>query len=436
MSKLIICGGRELRGPVRVHGAKNSALPILSAAILSDRETIIHNCPRLTDVDNALRILEYLGCRVGREGDTVTVDPTLLTGCEIPHEMMQEMRSSVIFLGAVFARCGRAVLSLPGGCELGPRPIDFHLHALRSLGAEITEEDDNIICSAGRIHGGRIELPFPSVGATENAMLAATGSRERVSIVNAAREPELVDLQNYLRALGFRVSGAGTAEIVVDGRLPDASYEHTVIPDRIVAATFMTAAAAAGGDVELRDVIPAHCATVTGALRELGCEITEYEDRIRIRRAGRLRACGPVTTQPYPGLPTDAQPVLMAAVLRAEGTSVFEERIFEDRFRYVAELQRLGADITLNGHTAVVRGVDRLRGARVASTDLRGGAALVVAGLTAEGVTEVTELHHLDRGYDGLERSLAALGADVKRDEGGRTWADTEEKDEADCRQS
>ncbi len=439
MSKLIINGGHALNGSVRVHGAKNSALPILSAAILSDRETVIHNCPRLTDVDAAIRILEYLGCRVMREGDSVCVDPRTLTGCEIPRELMQEMRSSVIFLGAIFARCSRAVLSMPGGCELGPRPIDMHLDALRSLGAVIVEEEDNITCSAGHRHGGRIELKFPSVGATENAMLAATGCSEKVVISNAAREPEIWDLQNYLRSLGYNVSGGGSPEITVDGRLPEKRGEHTVIPDRIVASTFMAAAAAAGGDVLLRNVIPAHFSPVTNAFRELGCDIEEGGDYVRIRRTGRLRAIGPVITQPYPGFPTDAQPVLMAAALKAEGRTVFEERIFEDRYRYVPELRRMGAEISVEGHVAVVQGVEKLCGAEVASTDLRGGAALVVAGLSAEGTVMVTQLQHLDRGYEGLESSLRALGADIIRVDtaagGEAKWPteDTKEKDAARC---
>jgi len=417
MSVIKINGGRELSGSVRTHGAKNAVLPIIAASIIAGGETAIHNCPNLSDVGAAVKILNHLGCRAAVQGGTVSVNSGALLRSDIPHSLMREMRSSIIFLGAVLARCGEARISMPGGCELGPRPVDIHLAALRELGAEITEEGGQIICRAAHLRGTRVNLSFPSVGATENTMLAASLAEGTTIITNAAREPEIWDLQCYLRGLDVAVSGAGTSTITVVGSKIRANTEHTVIADRIVASTLLTAAAVTKSDVEVTDVIPQHLMTVTDALSEMGCRIETGSNRIHIKSNGELRAIKPVITAPYPGFPTDAQPHLMAAALKAAGTTAFVENIFENRFRHAEELRRMGASIKVEGRVAIVTGVPRLVGTQVKSTDLRGGAALVVAALAAEGTTEISALEHIDRGYDGLESSLASLGADITRTE-------------------
>ena len=416
MSAYLVEGGNRLQGTARVHGAKNSVLPILAATILCPGESVVHNCPDLSDVRASIAILEHLGCRVERAGDTVTVDASALTGRDVPDALMREMRSSVIFLGAILARLGEAVMSFPGGCELGPRPIDLHLAAIRSLGAEVREQGGELHCSAaGGLAGCEITFSIPSVGATENAMLCACGAEGVTVICNAAREPEIVDLQAFLRALGADVRGAGTSVITVRGKKPLHGGEHTVMPDRIVAATLLTAVAAAGGEAELLGTDYRQLSTVTAVLTEAGCRIRSGSDSIHICREAPLRGVRPIRTAPYPGFPTDAQPPVMAALCRGTGTTVFVENMFESRYRHVDELSRMGADIRVEGKVAVVCGVERLHGAALQAADLRGGAALVVAALGAEGRSEITGLHHMDRGYYGLEDTLRGLGADIVR---------------------
>jgi UDP-N-acetylglucosamine 1-carboxyvinyltransferase len=416
MSRLIINGGRPLQGSVRVQGAKNSALPVLAASLMCGSRSVIHNCPELTDVGATMRILEYLGCAAAREGDAVTVDPQGLGRCDIPDRLMREMRSSIVFLGAIAAALGRARISFPGGCELGPRPIDLHLSALRQLGLEIDEDGGWLDCRVhGRLRGADIALAFPSVGATENIILAAATADGTTVILNAAREPEIVDLADYLTGCGARISGAGTGTIVIEGTERLHGCEHRVIPDRIVAATLMAAAAVTGGEIELRDICPEHLSPVMPAFRQLGCEMSTHEGTLAIKRPGRLMPLDCVRTMPYPGFPTDAQAPLMAAATLADGTSMFIENMFASRFKHAAELGRMGAKINIEGRVAVVEGVKKLRGTSVESTDLRGGAALVVAALAAEGTTQIDSLRHIDRGYESIERTLALLGADAVR---------------------
>ena len=413
MSRFVLRGGERLSGELTAQGAKNSVLPILAATILSRGVCMLHRCPQLRDVEVSLEILRYIGASAEREGDSLRVDASGVCRCAVPDALMREMRSSAIFLGAILGRCGSAELSYPGGCELGPRPIDLHLRGLRQLGAEIREEGGALLCRGGKLRGTDIVLALPSVGATENLMLAACAAEGTTRILNAAREPEIVDLQVFLRSCGARVAGAGTSTVMVEGGAPLHGAEHTVMPDRITAATYLCAAASAGGDVTLRDIRPEELATVTDALTQAGCAVERRADSLRLRAEGPLRAIPPIRTAPYPGFPTDAQAILMAALLRARGATVFEENIFENRYRHVDELARMGADIRTSGRVAVVTGVERLHGAPVRCTDLRGGAALCVAALAAEGQTEVREVQHIQRGYEDLPRDLRALGAAV-----------------------
>ena len=415
MKAFCITGGRPLSGTVAVHGAKNSVLPILAATLLSGGISEIHNCPDLSDVDASIAILRHLGCTVARTGDVVRVDSSTLSRSDVPDRLMREMRSSVIFLGAILGRTGEAQLSMPGGCELGPRPIDLHLAALTALGAEIRQQGGSLCCTGGkRLRGCEIDLSIASVGATENAMLAACGARGVTTIVNAAQEPEIVDLQNFLRAMGAQVSGAGGPVITVVGGAPLHDCVWRVIGDRIVAATYLSAAAAAGGSVTLTGVDCSMLSTVTGVFREAGCRISCAEREITMECPPRLRAVRPIRTAPYPGFPTDAQPVVMAALCTAAGATVFVENIFENRYRHVGELRRMGADIRVEGRVAVVSGVHRLHGAPVEAGDLRGGGALAVAALGARGETRLTGLHHVLRGYASLPQDLRALGAQIE----------------------
>lgn len=414
MSMYEIQGGRPLGGRLRVQGAKNSVLPLLAAALLAPGQSVIHNCPDLSDVSATLDILALLGCRVAREGETVTVDAAALSGSAIPKRLMREMRSSVIFLGALLARTGSARLCYPGGCELGPRPIDLHLAALRGLGAEIREDGECLTCTASRgLRGARIHLPFPSVGATENAMLCACGAQGVTTLVGAAREPEIVDLERFLNKLGARVSGAGTPVVTIEGGRPLHGAEHTVMGDRIVASTWLCACGAAGGEIALTGVEPSSLDTVLSCLEQAGGELECRGEEIRFRSTKPLRGIPPVHTAPYPGFPTDAQAILMAALAGGIGQTLFVENMFESRYRHVAQLQRMGADIRVWGRSAVVTGRP-LHGQRVESTDLRGGAALVVAALGAEGTTQVTQLSHIRRGYQDMEGTLQQLGADIR----------------------
>lgn len=415
--RIVINGGKRLEGEISVQGAKNSALPLLAATVLCGGQSVLHNCPHLSDCDFACRILECLGCKCTREKNTVTVDSSVISGTEVPASLMREMRSSIIFLGSVLARCGHCRMSFPGGCELGPRPIDFHLAALREMGAQIDERHGYLECTAPKgLHGARINLSFSSVGATENIMLAASLADGTTEIHNAAREPEIADLAAFLNKCGGKIKGAGESTVVIEGAKQLGACEHRIMPDRIAAATYLYCGAITGGELILTNADHTDLRPVIAVLERMGCSIYTYGKGnvfINVRRP--LVSPGTIRTNVHPGFPTDAQPPLMALTAVAEGTSVFVENIFENRFKHAGELVRLGADISVEGRVAVVIGVKKLLGAELVATDLRGGAALVTAALAAEGTSKITGLSHIDRGYENIEGVLRSVGADIVR---------------------
>jgi len=413
MKKLLIRGGRPLYGSVDISGAKNSVLPILAASVLAEGVTTLENCPDIRDVDSALSILRHLGCEVSRDGSRITVDSAHLTSCEVPFGPAREMRSSVIFLGPLAARCGRARLSLPGGCELGPRPVDLHIRGLESLGADVHEQGGELFCLCPRLRGAEITLELPSVGATENIMLAASRCGGTV-IHNAAREPEICDLARYLNLLGADIHGAGSPDIYIGGGASPGNVHFRIMADRIEAATVACACAACGGEVFLRGAAACDMSAVLEVLDRCGCGVNASPEGIKIS-AGELAYAGEIVTEAFPGFPTDAQAPMMAAMCLARGETVFFENIFADRFRHVPGLMAMGADIEVSGRKAVVRGVSRLRGAALKCTDLRGGAAFVIAALAARGESIIDDIYHIDRGYRPIEGIFAPLGADIKR---------------------
>ena len=416
MGKLIIDGGVKISGEIRVQGAKNAVLPILAATVMADGVSVLKNCPRLRDVDKTDLVLERLGCKVTREGNTVTVDTRDMCDCKICEDLMREMRSSIIFLGAIISRCKRAVVSMPGGCPIGLRPIDLHLKALRELGVDIQEEHGYINCSATKLRGANLHLDFPSVGATENVMLTAVCADGTTTISNAAREPEIVDLGNFLNRMGADVHGMGGSVITIHGVEKLHGAEHTIMPDRIVAATYLAASAITGGEMCLTNVNPQDMGAMLYVLREMGVTLRCERDKIIQTAPERLKSVHTIRTMPYPGFPTDIQSPFMALAAKARGTSVFVENIFENRFQNVDELMRMGADIKTEGRTAVVRGVDKLEGANVVAKELRGGASLVVAALAATGTTTVSGIEFIDRGYENIENCLFNCGAKIRRE--------------------
>ncbi|GGI97206.1 UDP-N-acetylglucosamine 1-carboxyvinyltransferase [Alicyclobacillus cellulosilyticus] len=414
MDAFAIRGGRPLAGRTRVYGAKNAALPILAATVMVEGISVIQGVPNLEDVHVMIQILEALGADVVFERDEVRVDCRHLANTSVPADLMRRMRSSIFLMGPLLARFGEVVVSKPGGCVIGQRPIDYHLRGMRALGATIEEKHGYIRCTANRLYGSSITLDFPSVGATENLIMAAVLADGVTVIENAAREPEIVDLVAFLRKCGADIEGAGTPVIRVRGVHHLREAEHRIIPDRIVAGTLLIAGAATGGCVAVEGAVPEHLGAVLQKLRDAGIRVDVDGSVIAVDGRDGYKAMD-VRTDPYPGFPTDLQAPLMAMLTTAAGTSVIRENVFEARFRHVNDLLRMGADITVDLRTAIVRGVPRLYGAAVEATDLRGGAALVIAGLMADGTTRIEGLHHIDRGYEQIDVYLRDLGADIAR---------------------
>lgn len=416
MSKIIVRGGRPLYGTVRVHGAKNSVLPILAASILAEQGScVIHDVPALDDVSNILQVLAALGVHAKQSDGSVQLNANRLTSHDAPYELVRKMRASFLVMGPLLARLGQVRISLPGGCAIGTRPIDQHLKGFEAMGAEIGFGQGSIEARVnGKLRGAKIYLDIASVGATENIMMAAATAVGTTTIENAAKEPEIVDLANFLNAMGAKVRGAGTGVIRIEGVERLSGVEHAVIPDRVEAGTYMIAAAITGGNVYIEGAIRDHLGPIVAKLEEMGVVVDSDENGIRVIAERGLRAVD-VKTLPYPGFPTDMQAQMMTLLLRAEGTSIVTETVFENRFMHVDELIKMGAEIKVDGRTAIVTGGAKLVGAQVSATDLRAGAALICAALVADGATEVTGVHHIDRGYVDIVGKLAALGADVYR---------------------
>jgi UDP-N-acetylglucosamine 1-carboxyvinyltransferase len=415
VDRLLVTGGRRLRGELSIGGAKNSALKLMAAALLSEGRTVLRNIPDIADCRTMGEVLERLGAEVTRRDHEVEIDPSGPLGMETPYELVRRMRASILVLGPLLARGGRARVAMPGGCNIGRRKIDLHIRGLQRMGVEFSYDHGYLVGEAGGgLQGAVVSLDFPSVGATENLLMAAVAARGTTVIENAAREPEIQDLAAFLVAMGARVDGVGTPTIEIEGTDRFAPVTHTVIPDRIEAATFAVAACATGGDVLLRGARPDHLDLVLAKLDEVGSRVSVEEDGVRVSMEERPRSVDLVTL-PYPGFPTDLQPPIMALLATAEGTSIITENVFESRFMFVDELNRMGADIRTEGHHAVVRGVERLEGAPVRALDLRAGAALVLAALSADGVTEIADVGHVDRGYEDIDGKLSALGAEVSR---------------------
>ena len=419
MEKLIVRGGNKLEGNIKISGAKNAVLPVIAAALLGNSPSTLDEIPDLEDVRTFSEVLKMLGVPVkyNKAAQQLYIDSSNIKTCEAPYELVRKMRASFLIMGPLLARYGKARISLPGGCAIGSRPIDLHLKGFEALGAKIDIGHGYIDASAPQgLVGSRIYLDFPSVGATENIMMAAALAKGKTILENPAHEPEIIDLANYLNVMGANIKGAGTNVIRIEGVEELKGAEYTVIPDRIEAGTYMVAAAMAGGDVWLENALPEHLKPVIAKLKEAGVTVEEEINGIRVKSEGRskLRSFD-IKTLPYPGFPTDMQAQLMAMLTVSEGTSVVTETVFENRFMHVDEFKRMGANIKIDGRSAVVEGISELTGCEVKATDLRAGAALVLAGLVAEGETEISYIHHIDRGYDGLVDKLRGVGADIRR---------------------
>ncbi|MGX1191812.1 UDP-N-acetylglucosamine 1-carboxyvinyltransferase [Metabacillus sp. SLBN-84] len=416
MEKIIVRGGRKLNGTVKVEGAKNAVLPVIAASLLaSEQKSIICDVPTLSDVYTINEVLRHLGAEVHFENNQVFVDASNELNMEAPFEYVRKMRASVLVMGPLLARNGRARVALPGGCAIGSRPIDQHLKGFEAMGASIKVGNGFIDAEVkGRLRGAKIYLDFPSVGATENIIMAAALAEGTTILENVAKEPEIVDLANYINAMGGKVRGAGTGTIRIEGVEKLTGVKHHIIPDRIEAGTFMVAAAITGGNVLVRGAVPEHLASLIAKMEEMGIQITEEEDGLRVIGPEKLKAID-IKTMPHPGFPTDMQSQMMALLLKAEGTSMITETVFENRFMHVEEFRRMNGEIKIEGRSVIINGPANMQGAEVAATDLRAGAALVLAGLVSEGYTRVTELKHVDRGYVDFHGKLASIGADIER---------------------
>jgi len=416
LDKIIVRGGKRLNGTVKVEGAKNAVLPVIAATLLaSDGRSIIKSVPTLSDVYTINEVLRYLNADVHFENGEVTVDASRDLSVEAPFEYVRKMRASVLVMGSLLARNGHARVALPGGCAIGSRPIDQHLKGFEAMGAKVQVGNGFIEASVeGRLQGAKIYLDFPSVGATENIMMAASLAEGTTILENVAKEPEIVDLANFLNKMGAKVRGAGTGTIRIEGVEVLHGTEHTIIPDRIEAGTFLIAAAITGGNVLVQGAVPEHLSSLIAKMEEMGVVFKEEEDGIRVVSAENLKAVD-IKTMPHPGFPTDMQSQMMALLLRAKGTSMITETVFENRFMHVEEFRRMNGDVKIEGRSVVMNGPTNLQGAEVAATDLRAAAALILSGLVADGITRVTELKHLDRGYVNFHQKLAALGADIER---------------------
>ena len=413
MGRYIINGDKRLRGEVSISGAKNAVLPILAATVIGNNQSTIFNIPNLRDVEIMGKILTSIGCTVEKLDNIMYVDSRTLDSIVIPDDLVREMRSSIILMGAMLSRCKEVIISYPGGCEIGPRPIDLHLKALKDLGVEIEESHGFLHCKTNGLKGCDIQLDYPSVGATENTILASVLAKGTTIIRNAAREPEIVDLQCYLNKCGAKVSGAGTSIIKIEGIEKFNDVKYSIISDRIEAGTFMVASAITGGELVIKNVEIDHLQAVTAKLKEAGSLVYTDSSSIKVVGPKKINSIEMIQTLPYPGFPTDMQAQMMALLSIASGTSIISETVFENRFKHAEELTRMGANIKIVGRVAVIKGVKELTGAKVKSKDLRGGASLVLAGLAAKGCTEVDNIHHIERGYEDLDLKLEGLGADI-----------------------
>ena len=414
MLKYIIQGGKKLEGKVKISGSKNSSLPIIAASILNAGKTTLYNVPNIHDTQMMFEILKELGGKVEKKNNKIIIDTSKINKYNISEDLMRQMRSSVILAGSLVGRYKQAVFSYPGGCDIGTRPIDLHLKGFEKLGINITKNYGNISCICDKIVGEKIDLDFPSVGATENIMLASCLAEGITEINNAAREPEIIDLQNFLNKMGAKIKGAGSNKIQIDGvkHLKDVSYN--IMPDRIEAGTFLCAGAITEGNILLENVNPNHITPVISKLEETSCKLKVEKNKIEIKAPKKLKALE-IKTMPYPGFPTDMQSVFTAILSVAKGTSIMVENIFESRYKYVQELIRMGAKITVEGKSAIIKGTRKLYGTNVRATDLRGGAALVVAGLTAKGETTIEDIEYILRGYENLDKKLSILGAKIQK---------------------
>ena len=416
MKSYIIEGGKKLEGTVKISGSKNASLPILAATILSEKTNKLYNVPQIKDTKTTLEILKLLGCKIKQNSGKIEINSKHITKTEIPEHLMREMRSTVIMAGALLGRFKEVTFSYPGGCDIGSRPIDLHINAFKKLGVEITEEAGFIKCKANKIIGTNIDLDFPSVGATENIILATVLSTGTTTINNAAMEPEIIVMVQFLKKMGAKIQGEGTNQIIIDGVEKLSGVSYNIMPDRIEAGTILCAVAATGGNVILDNVIPEHLTAVINKLEETGCKIEINNKKITLNAQKKLKPID-IKTMTYPGFPTDLQQIFATMLVKASGTSIIVENIFESRYKYISELRKMGAKVTVEGKTAIIKGTRKINATTVVCTDLRGGAALVIAGLMAKGKSRVENIGYIQRGYENLENKLGSLGAKIKLEE-------------------